>query len=228
MLAKYESVQAQDAHPCAVAVCLLAIAITAQQTPASVGPKLQGMDLQVFPREVSSVVEDVIVSDNALGGTMEGIETTLLFLRLQLVRARVKKVWLLLRRCIALAELIGLPRAASSIRSSDPAAVTPRQRAAAQLWSSICVTDRMSGMMMNLPCGTAAYPFPKPERIFDDEGKLVPSALFAALAGIAQQVLEIDDLHISGADDAIIFQKVLSTDAELRAISNAAPEEWWS
>lgn len=83
MLAKYETVQDAQAHPCAVAVSLLAIAITAQQTPASVAPKLKGIkDLQAFPREVSTVVEQVIVADNALGGTIEGIEATLLFLRL--------------------------------------------------------------------------------------------------------------------------------------------------
>lgn len=82
MLAKYESVQDEKAHPCAVAVCLLAIAITAQQTPASMQPKLKGIkDIQAFPKEVSTVVEQIIVADNALGGTMEGIEATLLFLR---------------------------------------------------------------------------------------------------------------------------------------------------
>ena len=83
MLAKYESVQDAQAHPCEVAVSLLAIAITAQQTPASVAPKLKGIkELQAFPREVSAAVEQIIVTDDALGGTMEGIEATLLFLRL--------------------------------------------------------------------------------------------------------------------------------------------------
>lgn len=83
MLAKYESVQSPDAHPCAVAICLLATAITAQQTPATVVPKLMGIkDLHAFPREVSAVVEETIVNNSALGGTMEGIEATLLFLRL--------------------------------------------------------------------------------------------------------------------------------------------------
>lgn len=83
MLAKYESVQDAQAHPCAVAVCLMAIAITAQQTPAHIASKLKGIkDLQAFPREISSVVEETIVADNALGGTIEGIEATLLFLRM--------------------------------------------------------------------------------------------------------------------------------------------------
>ena len=147
----------------------------------------------------------------------------------QLVRARIKKVWLLLRRIIALAELIGLPRAASTIATlPNPDQATERQKAAAQLWQSICVTDRISGMMLNLPCGTSAYPFPKPEVVFSPEGKLYPNALFSSLAGIAQRVLEIDDLHISGAKDSLIFEKVLATDAELRTISTIAPVEWWS
>lgn len=72
------------------------------------------------------------------------------------------------------------------------------------------------------------FQFPKSEILFTPEGKLVSNALFSSLAGVAQQVLEIDDLHISGADDSVIFQKVLSTDTELRAISNLAPRDWWS
>lgn len=83
MLARYEALQAADAHPCAVAIALLVLAISAQQTPHDVGSRLKGIkDLQAFPREVSAVVDDVIVADTSLGGTMEGLEATLLFLRL--------------------------------------------------------------------------------------------------------------------------------------------------
>ncbi len=46
----------------------------------------------------------------------------------------------MLRRCIALAELIGLPR--------------NKQEDAAAVWESICVMDRIIGMMFNLPVRT--------------------------------------------------------------------------
>jgi len=82
-------------------------------------------------------------------------------------------------------------------------------------------------MMMNLPCGTASYPFPKPKTVFSD-GQLLPHALFASLAHIAQKVLEIDDLFVSNADETVIFQKVLNTDAELREIRDQTPVAWWS
>ena len=66
---------------------------------------------------------------------------------------------LLIRRCGAIAELIGLPKAFQAIQLKDrTGTVTDEtQRQKAQLWSSLCVFDRMFGMITNLPPGTTRY-----------------------------------------------------------------------
>lgn len=45
----------------------------------------------------------------------------------------------MLRRCIALGELIGLPRA--------------KQGAGAAVWETICIVDRLVGLLYNSPIG---------------------------------------------------------------------------
>lgn len=123
--------------------------------------------------------------------------------RRQLLRSNTTKVWLSLRRCIALAELIGMPRTARMVNastSSEPARIMPRQQAAAAVWESICVVDRIAGLMFvsfallpiscdiarhadleqNLPLGTAAYGFSSHQAVMSPEGLVIVSAFTKA------------------------------------------------
>lgn len=94
-----------------------------------------------------------------------------------MVRTNTKRLWLMLRRLIALAELIGLPRAASQLSSASTASGVygSRREAAAAVWESICVVDRIVGLMFNLPLGTAAHGFPLRESVTSPEGEIIVS-----------------------------------------------------
>lgn len=84
MLSQYDSLKDPDANPVAVAALLLAVALTVQVVPneISAGTVKSIKDAPSFIKEVSDTVERVIVLDDALAGTLDGIEATLLFLRL--------------------------------------------------------------------------------------------------------------------------------------------------
>ena len=69
-------------------------------------------------------------------------------------RGNLAKMWLTLRRAIALAEIVGLPRAAHKDRISGDGSITGDiggQEATAsarlELWDAICATDRNCSMM---------------------------------------------------------------------------------
>lgn len=82
MLAKYDSLMARDAHPAFVAALLLSIALSIGQAPPE-SLNLQGLkDVPSFTRQISHVVDEVIVSNDVLASTSEGIETSLLWIRL--------------------------------------------------------------------------------------------------------------------------------------------------
>lgn len=95
-------------------------------------------------------VEHTIVAHTGLASTIEGISTTVLYLRLQLGFGAVKTLWLTLRRTIAIAELIGLPRA--WYHRPMPHAETTLIDGVTDkiaLWESICATDRLASMMVS-------------------------------------------------------------------------------
>lgn len=82
MLAKYESLQGPDANPMSVASLLISISITVVQRPDPHKERSGIKDPATFVRKVSEAVEETIVSNDQLAGTLEGIETSLLYIRL--------------------------------------------------------------------------------------------------------------------------------------------------
>lgn len=83
MLAKYEALQAPDASPMSIASLLISISITVIQKPRDQYTELNGIkDTAGFVRKVTEAVEETIVSNDTLAGTLEGIETSLLYIRL--------------------------------------------------------------------------------------------------------------------------------------------------
>jgi len=88
MLLHYDQLQDPNAGPVAIAALLLSVALTVQQAPDdTTGPAAQSIsNASSFIKDVSDTVERIVVSDDTLVGSLEGIETTLLFLRLYVTR----------------------------------------------------------------------------------------------------------------------------------------------
>lgn len=83
LVSHYDQIQQPFAQPVTVAAFLLSIAITAQHVPTQLAQPLTDIkDAQAYIREVSRAVEETIVSNDALAASLEGIETSLLFVRL--------------------------------------------------------------------------------------------------------------------------------------------------
>lgn len=148
-------------------------------------------------------------------------------------------MWLLLRRVIALAELIGLPRASAAIashqeslkgtsRGAQPGASTylaESWKRKAEVWESICAVDRVTSMMWSLPLATVNYRLPK-RPIVDSYGEVNPQSYLYNLADIASRVLELDNIYSSGRPLMELFNTVIGTDQELRSLASLAPKSW--
>jgi hypothetical protein len=84
MLLQYDKLQDANAEPVAITALLLSVALTVQQTPDdTTGHAVQSIrNASSFIKDISDTVERIFVSDDALMGSLEGIEIALLFLRL--------------------------------------------------------------------------------------------------------------------------------------------------
>lgn len=146
-------------------------------------------------------------------------------------------MWLLLRRCIALAELVGLPRAAMTLaqtpetQSSDtndggPHTPLERLKQKAETWESLCALDRIISMMWSLPLATVNFPLPK-KAITDTQGAVIPQSYLYNLADVASRVLELDSIYSSRKPLSELFNAVMRTDHELRSLAGYPPKSWW-
>ncbi|RMY58676.1 hypothetical protein D0863_12190 [Hortaea werneckii] len=211
---------------------LLAIAITAQQTSVDrKDPELQSIgDATHFVKRISDMVERLVIADDALVESLAGIEVALLWLRLQLGRAKIKKMYIVIRRIVAFAELSGLPGAPEAIESRRSGTVTGTIDRdlwhKAELWESICAVDRIMSMMWSMPLGTLHSPLPERE-ILDSHGRVLTRSYVYRLAEIASRILDLDRMSSSGKPGYEMFNTVMSIDQELRYLANQVPSTWW-
>lgn len=90
LVSNHERMLEQDVHPVELARYLLSIAITAQQVPVqNMSVSLyRGHGVTRFVDAVCRTVEHNIIGNNALVGTLEGLETAMLYVRLYVNRSR--------------------------------------------------------------------------------------------------------------------------------------------
>ena len=83
ILLQYDKLQHPNADSTAMAAVLLSVAITVQQAPNDTSRFTSECmkDALSFIRNVSTTVERTVVADDALAGSLDGIEITMLFLR---------------------------------------------------------------------------------------------------------------------------------------------------
>ncbi|KAF2768662.1 hypothetical protein EJ03DRAFT_116331 [Teratosphaeria nubilosa] len=230
LLDQYARVQDARAPIIQIAAFLLAIVITVRQMPATVlrDSTKDIHDGQSYAAQVSSVVERCIVQDEHLTTTLEGIDIGLMRLRLHLTDPKFKydKVFLGIRHTVALAEFIGLSRACS-VTPSSLDADSGRKAQAAALWHNICVSDRLVGMLFNLPIATAAYALPL-ENLVLPNGRIAFQSYLCQLAEVAARVNEIDSLQEPALLSANTVEKVLRIDNDLRQLESLTPKAWWN
>lgn len=84
MLSQYDKLQDSKADPVSIAALLLSVAITVQQAPDDTTGRAATSirDASLFVKDVSDNVERIVILDDALAGSLEGIETALLLMRL--------------------------------------------------------------------------------------------------------------------------------------------------
>lgn len=234
ILASYEDMKKPDVDPFRLACWLLALAITSMQlqqdvqSPASLIRSFQKRFN--FAQAIQRTVDNHIMSHDSILGTVSGLETALMFLRLNLTRGALQKSWLGLRRVVAIAELIGLPRVSKLLQQRTAEglpATDPNMVIKATLWESICALERVAGTLMTFPVATRIYSVAAQKPLVVN-GAVQLATYWLKLSDIAIQVQDLDDLHACSTPDAEILAKVLALDSELRSLAWATPREWWA
>ncbi|KAI0474515.1 hypothetical protein F4859DRAFT_96887 [Xylaria cf. heliscus] len=144
------------AHPAVLAKRLMQLTNCLQQvqpnTPLKLVLKESTRCLMV---KYVSVVSDLVAYNDDLVGHAEGLETLALISLYHANAGNLRKAWLMLRRAISVAQLMGVDRLGDKpLKSADPTSNPLTQVKAKALWFRLNFTDRYLSLLLGLPAGT--------------------------------------------------------------------------
>ncbi|KAH8805157.1 putative Zn(II)2Cys6 transcription factor [Xylogone sp. PMI_703] len=230
----YEAMHSPDIDAIILASWLLTIALTDQQffsqdrrSPSSGLNRHQS--IQHFPRTVSDVVESTILPHDRLICTMKGLGMGMHFCRLQVSQGNFQKAWIHLRHFIAIATVMGLPRAYQTVQFNRAHGIdsdeTQLQRA--QLWESLCYADGLSATMNNLPPCINQFQRPRHQELVID-GVVQPRAYLCRLTDIMTKTQYRDDMNATRGPTPEVYATTLALDRQLRVLISQTPKSWWA
>ncbi|KAI1260950.1 hypothetical protein F5Y18DRAFT_419807 [Xylariaceae sp. FL1019] len=144
------------AHPAILARRLMQLAICLQQLHPRDSPKLMSRDsTTTMMAKILSTMADVVVYNDQLVGNIEGVETLTLVALYHANAGNLRKGWLILRRAISVAQLMGLDRCgARQVKSVESRSCPMKVTRMKTLWFRLNFTDRYLSLLLGLPAGT--------------------------------------------------------------------------
>jgi hypothetical protein len=158
-----------------------------------------------------STVTSLITSSDELMLTLHGLETLLLLALFHMNSANLRQAWLIVRRGLNLAHLMGFHRI---ITQTDLKPPIPAVSNAKMIWRSFVDLDRYLGLHLRLPFAADDYPLPDVEDLH-----LVHKWKINTLA---RQIAELDrDISPQG------YASALALDERLEAVMKEMPKDFW-
>ncbi|KAI1756364.1 hypothetical protein F4782DRAFT_330211 [Xylaria castorea] len=145
-----------SSHPAVLAKRLMQLTNCLQQIQPETPPKLISKEsTRCLMAKYVSTVSDLVAYNDDLVGYAEGLETLALVSLYHANAGNLRKAWLMLRRAISVAQLMGVDRLGDKpIKSADPASNPLTQAKAKALWFRLIFTDRYLSLLLGLPAGT--------------------------------------------------------------------------
>lgn len=207
-------------NPAEVAKMILCIAISIDQLPGNWDFSqlhLDGSPQELMERYIATV-DQLITSDDEIAGTVDGVECMCLQVKYYINIGRPRRAWLVLRRAISFAQLLGLHRLVA-VKPTQPDSQHARH---ISLWCHIFQADRYLALVLGLPltiqsqfCDPCIPPIGQPTEHTEGD------AFLLRMSPIAARVVDRNQ------DPSLDFSLTLSIDQDLEELAQCAPEAWW-
>ncbi|GAP84644.1 putative C6 zinc finger domain-containing protein [Rosellinia necatrix] len=145
-----------SSHPAVLARRLMQLTNCMQQIQPTTPMKLlAGDSTRCLMAKYVSVVSELVAHNDDLIGYAEGLETLALISLYHANAGNLRKAWLMLRRALSVAQLMGVDRWGDKpLKSADPM-VNPSTLIKAQaFWFRLNFVDRYLSLLLGLPAGT--------------------------------------------------------------------------
>jgi hypothetical protein len=159
---------------------------------------------------VSTVTSLVISFDDQMS-TLPGLETLLLLAIYHMNSANLRQAWLIVRRAMNLAHLMGIHRIIAHPSGPSPIEAVESAR---HLWGSIIDSDRFLSLHLRLPFALDEYPIPK------DADRHVKHR--AELGSLCRDIAELDR-NVSAQS----YVQALALDEKLESLMKHMSKDFW-
>ena len=160
--------------------------------------------------------ESLLSSDERLGGTMSGLECMILQSEFYINVGHLRKVWLIIRRAVNIAQLLGLHR---KILVDVDSRLALRRNA---IWTELWQRERGFSLILGLPCSTLDSQIP-PLAAKEDESDLERMKRFLQDLGIVMGHIVDRDQDSSGKT----YSTTLKIEEQLEECQSIMPAQWW-
>ncbi|KAI9765752.1 MAG: hypothetical protein M1840_007186 [Geoglossum simile] len=157
-----------------------------------------------------ATVDSLVISDSAYSATIEGMECLILLAKSYIDIGQPRRAWLMYRRGMAIAQLMGLYRT-----DADPLS-------RARVWWAVYHGDRFTSMLLGLPYGfNDAYYGPTMDAMAEESG----SWELRFILRCALIVGKVIDRNIMPGKPSLAT--AIDLDEQMDAIATSTPEGWW-
>lgn len=162
--------------------------------------------------EILSVIDKLVLSDDELTGTMDGIECLLLQAKHDSNSGRIRKSWIYFRRGIFHAQLLGLYRRPTKHKDEE---AQRRQ----SIWLALYQGDRIYSLLLGLPYAVSS----KHSEIEIVVKEPAGQNYILQLVDIVGRV--IDRNHEPSSNES--YSETVKLEGEMTSIASIMPPEWW-
>lgn len=158
-----------------------------------------------------STVSTLVISSDEQMMTLHGLESLLLLGLFHMNSASLRQSWLVIRRGLTLAHLMGFQRIITQADTTPP---IPAVSSAKAIWRNFVDLDRYLGLHLRLPFGADDYPLPD-----DADSHLVHRSKVNA---ISREVANLDrEVSPQG------YASALELDEKLESVMKEMPRDFW-
>ena len=165
------------------------------------------------------IIDDMVLSDDELTGTIDGVECIILRARYEGNSGRIRRSWLISRRGIALAQLLGLHKRPGSLdnHSSD----SNRRHS---IWRALYTADRFMSLVLGLPYGPSEMHPTAGSGLGSSAKGIYTNEHYAhRLTNIAGHIIDRNQQLPSNN----MLPLTLKIEGEMIDLHSSMPTQWW-
>ena len=197
---------------------VLCLALHIQQLPTDFDSTkiCLGVPLHDLQETYIAAAESLLASDEGPAGTLGGLECMILQSDYYINLGRLRKVWLLIRRAVSLAQLLGLQH------KTDAEIRPERALRRTAVWSELWLRDRGFSLILGLPYATLESQVPPLTSKNDNSDTQRAKRLSRELSLVMGHIVRRDQ-----DPNRMTYSDTLKIEEDLEECQSIMSAEWW-